>query len=104
MACGTKVLTSFVQTKDMPFVLDGLPHTQMSRVIVVAEFAERISAAFRATVGTDRRPAVTALGHGSLAAWRPNVAVTGYILDLAIGAHAALSCANSANNIRMRLR
>ena len=66
----------------MSFVLNGLSHTRMGDVVVIAEFAEGISAAFHATVSTDPRSAITTLRHGSLAAWHTYVAVTGYVLDL----------------------
>ena len=65
------------------FVLDWFPNAGMSDVVIIALTAERISAAFHATVGTDRRSTVTALRHGSLGARHTYVVVTGYVLDLA---------------------
>jgi len=41
----------------------------MSDVVVLAGFAERIPAALQLAISTNRRSAVTALRHGSLAAW-----------------------------------
>jgi hypothetical protein len=75
-----EVLTSLVQTKNMAFVLDGLPHARICQMVVIAHDAERICAAFRATVGTDRSAAVGALRHRRLAARRPYVVISKYNL------------------------
>jgi len=48
----------------------------MSDVVVIAEFAERISAALRTAVIADRRSAVGTFSHGRLAARRTYFAVT----------------------------
>jgi hypothetical protein len=72
----------------------------LSDVVVIAHTAERIPAALCTTVGTDRKPAVTALRHGRLAR-HTYVAITGYVFDLTELGHgyAALSrCANSAKS------
>ena len=69
--------------------------------------AERIATAFRATVGTDRRPAVSTFSHGSLAAWHTDVTITGDIFNLAGLAHgyaAFANCSNSSNSSRTRSR
>jgi hypothetical protein len=65
------------------FVLNWFPQAGMRRVVVIALTAERIPAALRAAVRTDRRSTVTALRHGSLAAWHTYVAITGDIFNLA---------------------
>ena len=67
---------------EVPHVLDWLPNA-LSDVIVTAQFTERLSAALRTAVITDCYTTVTALGHGTLAARRTYVAVTGYVFDLA---------------------
>jgi len=72
-------LASLVRITNMAFVLNRLPQARMRDVIVIALAAEGIPATLHATVETDRRSAVTALRHGSLAAWHSYVAVTGYI-------------------------
>ena len=59
----------------------------MIDVVVVAEFAERLSATFLATVRTDRSPAVSTFSLGSLTTGHAYVAVTGYVLDLAEWIH-----------------
>ena len=48
--------------------------------VVIALTAKGVSAAFHATVGTDRRSAVTALRNGSLAAGHPNVVISEFNL------------------------
>jgi len=54
----------------------------MSNVVLIALTAEKIPAALRTTVRADRRSTVSTFSHGRLAAWHPNVAVTGYVFDL----------------------
>jgi hypothetical protein len=49
-------------------------------VVVVAHYAERISAAFRATVRTDCSTAIRALRHGGLATRHPNVVISEFNL------------------------
>jgi len=66
----------------------------MSDVVVIAHDAEGISAAFRATIGTDRSTAVSAFGHGRLATRHTDVAVTGDIFNLAELAHGYAAFAN----------
>src|SRR5438552_10485864 len=58
----------FASTLGTAFVLNGLPHTTSRQLVVVAQFAERIPAALRIAVITDRNSAITALRHGRLAA------------------------------------
>jgi hypothetical protein len=53
-------------------------------VVVIAHDAERIPAALRTAIRTNRRPAVCASIHGRLTARHPNVAVTRYELDLTV--------------------
>jgi hypothetical protein len=59
----------------------------MRDVIVVAEFAERIPAALQLAIRTNRSSAVGALGHCSLAARRPDIAIARYLFDLAERIH-----------------
>jgi len=61
----------------MALVLDGLPHARVGRVVVIAQFAERIPAALRTAVRTNRRSAVSTTRHGSLATWHTDVTITG---------------------------
>ena len=77
------MLASLVRNKNTSLVLDGLPHTRMSDMVVIAQAAEGISAAFQATVIADRGPAVSTFSHGCLAARRSYVAVTRYVFNLA---------------------
>ncbi len=72
-------------------------------MIITTPFTERFATTPSSTVGTDGSSAISALRHGTIAAWRPYVTITVSVFDLAVGSHAALSCANSANNMRMRL-
>src|SRR5690349_19645758 len=59
----------------------------MSDVVVVAQFAEGIPAAFRRAIVTNRRPTVSTFSHRSLVARHSFVAVTGYVFDLTEWAH-----------------
>ena len=72
-------------------------------MVIAAPFTEGFAAALRTAIGANRSSAVSALRHGTIAAWHPDVTIAVPVFDLAVGAHAALSCANSANNMRMRL-
>ena len=65
----------------MTFVLDRLrlPHAVMCDVVVVALTAERIPAALRTAVRTNRCSVVGALRDGRLAARHADV--TGYVFD-----------------------
>ena len=72
-------------------------------MVIAALFTEGFAAALSTTVGTNRSSAVSALRNRTIAAWHPDVTIAVSVFDLAVGAHAALSCANSANNMRMRL-
>ncbi len=62
-----ELLTSAVRERPksgwerLAFVLNWLPHTRIRYVVVIALTAERIPAAFHATVGTDRSTTVGAL-------------------------------------------
>jgi len=58
---------------------------------------QKFSAAFHTTVGTDRGSAVTAFRHGRLAAGHTDVAVTGYVFDLAVDVHADLLKGHQTN-------
>src|SRR5712692_6521185 len=58
-------------------------------MVVIAEFRKRISAALHLTIRTNRASAVSTFSHGMFTARRSYVAVTGYVLDLARGIHAA---------------
>jgi len=60
----------------------------MSDVVVIAQGAEGISAALRTAVIADRGSAITALRYSRLVARRPDIAVTGYVFDLAEWIHA----------------
>jgi hypothetical protein len=57
-------------------VLNGLPHTRSRYMIVVAEFAERISATLRTAVRTNCSTTIGALGYRSLAARHPKVVIS----------------------------
>jgi hypothetical protein len=52
-------------------------------VVVVALTAERIAAALRTAVRTNRRSAVSTFSHSPIATGRSYVTVTGYVFDLA---------------------
>ncbi len=65
-------------------ILDGLPYARSRQVVVIAQFAERNSAAFRATVGTDRSTTVGALLHGSLAARHSYVVISEFNLQFIV--------------------
>ena len=54
----------------------------MCYVAVVTLTADGLSAAFYATVETDRKPPVSTLRNGTIAARHAYVATTGYVLDL----------------------
>ena len=64
----------------LTFIPNRLADARMGDVIVVAEFAEGISAAFHATVRADRRAAVRTFSHGSLAARHTNVVISEFNL------------------------
>jgi hypothetical protein len=64
------------------FVLNRLPHAGIGRVVVIAQFAERNSATFHTAVIADRRSAVTALRHSSLATGHPNVVISEFNLTV----------------------
>ena len=66
-------------------VLNRLPDTKLYGVVVVARFTERIATTLQSTVQTDRRPAISASCHGSLAAGHTGVTVSGCVFDLAKG-------------------
>jgi hypothetical protein len=73
---------SLVRIKNMSLVLNGLPHARIPCMVIATPFTERFSAAPRSTVGTDCSSAVSALRHGSLAAWHPNVVVSEFNLTV----------------------
>jgi hypothetical protein len=89
----TRALTSLVKgikyRIGTAFVLNRLSHAGSRDVVVIALTAEGISAALRRAVGANRPSAVTALRHGSLAAWasqRRHLALKGWgnRIDLAV--------------------
>ena len=65
-------------------ISDRLPQTRSRQVVVIAQFAEGIPAALRTAVRTDSGSTVSALRHGSLAAWHTDVTIAVSVFDLAV--------------------
>jgi len=63
----------------------------MCGVVVIAQFAEGISAALGRAVIADRNSAVSTFSHGRLAARHTYVAATGYVLDLTERIHVTIA-------------
>ena len=63
--------------------MNGLLHARMRDMIIVALTAERIPAAFDATVRTNRGTTVGTFSDGSLAARHSVVAIAGHVFNLA---------------------
>ena len=53
----------------------------MSRVVVVTQFAEGITAAFEITIRTNRCSTIATLRDGGLGAWHTAIATAGYVFD-----------------------
>ena len=63
----------------------------MRDVVVTAYLTKRLSTTPRSTVGTNRRSALSAFCHGTVAARRTCIAVAIHMLDLAVGNHSRRS-------------
>jgi hypothetical protein len=73
--------------KHFPLILNGLLQTCVGDVISIALITERITAALEPTGKTNQDPAVGTLRNGTVATRRADIAIAGYMLDLADDIH-----------------
>ena len=71
-------------------------------MVVIALTAEGIPAVVHATLGANRSTTVTALGYSRLATRCADVAVTGYVFDLAKWIHGKSIGKTTVQNISVR--